>query len=73
MAKDSGQHQMRSQQQWRWAWATHQPWARRWSEAVVAERGPKTGFRSLPKNKAGGSTGATRAAKIRSALTGGTR
>lgn len=71
MAKTSGQHKMRSQAQWRYLMAIKAPFAHRWAEAVVAERGPKTGFRSLPKNKAGGSTGRSRASKIRSALTGG--
>lgn len=42
---------MHSKAQWRWAWATHQPFARRWSEQVEATRGKKTGFRALPARK----------------------
>jgi hypothetical protein len=62
---------MHSKAQWRYLYAIGAPFAHRWAEQVVAERGPKTGYRSLPRNKAGGSTAQTRAAKIRSALTGG--
>jgi hypothetical protein len=31
--------------------ATHKPFAHKWAEQVVAERGKKTGFRSLPERK----------------------
>lgn len=56
MAKSSSGHRrspgpMHSQAQWRWAYATHQSFARRWADEVVAERGKKTGFHSLPKRK----------------------
>jgi hypothetical protein len=49
--------------------ATKKPFAHRWAEQIVAERGKKTGYRSLPKNKAGHGTTRTRAARIRAALT----
>lgn len=71
MAKSSGKHRMQSQSQWKYLMAVKAPFAHRWAEAVVAERGPKTGYRSLPRNKAGGRTARTRSSKIRSALTGG--
>lgn len=31
--------------------ATKKPFAHKWAEQVVAERGPKTGYRSLPERK----------------------
>lgn len=40
-----------SKAQWRWMYATHKPFAHKWAEQVVAERGPKTGYRSLPVRK----------------------
>jgi hypothetical protein len=39
---------MHSQAQWGFLFATHKPFARRWAEQVVAERGKTTGYRSLP-------------------------
>lgn len=36
----------RSRAQWRWAWATGQPWARRWSEETPGGKGQR--FRRLP-------------------------
>jgi hypothetical protein len=41
-----------SKQQWRWAYATHQTFAHKDSEKVVATRGKKTGYRTLPKRTA---------------------
>lgn len=49
MAND--EHSMKSRAQWRFLMATHKPFAHRWADAVVAERGPKTGYRSLPEKK----------------------
>lgn len=40
-----------SKAQWRWAYATHQPFAHKEAEKVVATRGKKTGYRSLPRRK----------------------
>jgi hypothetical protein len=40
-----------SKAQWRFLFATHKPFARKWAEQVVAERGKKTGYRSLPERK----------------------
>lgn len=40
-----------SKAQWRWMYATHQPFAHKWADQVVAERGKKTGFRALPNRK----------------------
>lgn len=58
-----------SQVQWRWMYATKQPFAHKWAEQIVAERGKKTGYHSLPRNKAGGGSTRTRANRIRAALT----
>lgn len=44
---------MHSQAQWRYLYATKKPFAHKWAEQIVAERGPKTGYHSLPdKNTA---------------------
>jgi hypothetical protein len=55
MAKPSGHRKspgpMHSKKQWAWAWATHQPFAKKWSDEVVATRGKKTGYHSLPNRK----------------------
>lgn len=40
-----------SQAQWRWMYGTHRSFAHRWAEEIVAERGPKTGYHSLPERK----------------------
>lgn len=42
---------MHSKAQWRFLYGTHKPFAHRWAEQVVAERGPRTGYRSLPEKK----------------------
>lgn len=42
---------MHSKAQWRFLYATKKPFAHKWAEQVVAERGPKTGYRSLPDRK----------------------
>lgn len=45
---------MRSKAQWRrqrFLYGTHKPFAHKWAEQVVAERGPKTGYHSLPDKK----------------------
>jgi hypothetical protein len=52
-----------SQAQWRWAFATNQPWARKWAHRNQRSRP----FRSLPKNRPGNAT----SARVRSILTGG--
>lgn len=53
--KESGHHASpgpaHSKAQWRFLFATHKPFAHKWAEEVVAERGKKTGFRSLPERK----------------------
>jgi hypothetical protein len=41
-----------SKQQWRWAYGTHQTFAHKDSEKVIATRGKTTGYRSLPKRRA---------------------
>ena len=46
-----GQPHMRSQAQWAFLFATKKPFAHRWAEEVVASRGPKTGYHSLPQKK----------------------
>lgn len=42
---------MHSKAQWRFLYATKKPFAHKWAEQVVAERGPKTGYHSLPDRK----------------------
>ena len=42
---------MRSKAQWHFLFATKKPFAHRWAEETVAEKGPKTGYRSLPPKK----------------------
>lgn len=42
---------MHSQKQWRFLFATHKPFARRWADEIVATRGRKTGYHSLPVRK----------------------
>lgn len=42
---------MHSKAQWAFLFATKKPFAHKWAEQVVAERGPKTGYRSLPRRK----------------------
>jgi hypothetical protein len=59
---------MHSQAQWRYLYAIQAPFAHKWAEQIVAERGPKTGYHSLPKNKPGHGNNRTRANKIRAAL-----
>ncbi len=41
----------RSRAQWRWAFATHREFGRRWADRIVATRGKKVGFHSLPARK----------------------
>ena len=45
-----GGHAFKSKAQWRWAWATRQPWARRHAHATPG--GKKTRYRRLPRRKA---------------------
>lgn len=52
----SGQHSFASKAQWRWAFATHKRFARRWAHATQAARG---GYKPLPRRK--GAPGAGRA------------
>lgn len=42
---------MHSQAQWRFLYGTHKPFAHKWAEEIVATRGPKTGYHSLPEKK----------------------
>lgn len=42
---------MHSKAQWRFLYATRKPFAHKWAEQVVAERGPTSGYRSLPDKK----------------------
>lgn len=60
---------MHSQAQWRYLYAIKAPFAHKWAEQIVAERGKKTGYHSLPGNKRGNGTSQTRANRIRAALT----
>jgi hypothetical protein len=41
----------RSKAQWRWAFATKQPWARKWAHQTPG--GKKVRYRRLPKKKRG--------------------
>lgn len=38
-----------SKAQWRFLYATHKPFAHKWTEYIEATRGKKTGFHSLPE------------------------
>lgn len=51
MADKKSPGPMHSKAQWRMLFATHKPFAHKWAEQVVATRGPKTGYRSLPDKK----------------------
>lgn len=55
MAESKGEHKSpgpaHSKAQWGWMFATHKSFAHKWAETVVAERGKKTGYRSLPDRK----------------------
>lgn len=53
----------RSRAQWRWAFATHKRFAHRWAREIVATRGPRVGYHSLPYK-----VSATSAAGIRAAF-----
>lgn len=44
-----GSKRFASKAQWRWAFATHQPWARR--HARKTPGGPKVRYRRLPRRK----------------------
>jgi hypothetical protein len=45
------QGKVRSQAQWRWMWATKQPFARRWAHARKRTAGKVKGYRTLPARK----------------------
>lgn len=50
MAKHRGSRVFTSKAQWRWAFATHKPWARKHAHRTEALKGgPKVAFRSLPR------------------------
>lgn len=66
MADNKHEHMFSSKSQWAWAFATKQPWARKWAHRNQTAHPYKT----LPGNKAGGSTMRTRMNKVRTALTG---
>lgn len=42
---------MHSKKQWAYLFASRKPFARKWADEIVAERGKKTGYRSLPERK----------------------
>jgi hypothetical protein len=42
---------MHSKAQWRFLFATKKPFAHKWADQIVAERGKKTGYRTLPDKK----------------------
>lgn len=50
-----GYRGFKSKKQWRWAWATHQPWARKKSHETSG--GPKVRYRKLPESKHSGRKG----------------
>ncbi|MGW6912578.1 hypothetical protein ACWGB8_01950 [Kitasatospora sp. NPDC054939] len=45
------QGKVRSQAQWRWMFATKQPFARRWAGARKRAAGTTTGYRTLPARR----------------------
>ena len=47
--RGGGSHRFYSKAQWRWAFATHQRWARR--HAHKTPGGPKARYRRLPRRK----------------------
>lgn len=50
-----GYRGFKSKKQWRWAWATKQPWARKKSHETAG--GPKIRYRRLPASKHSGHKG----------------
>jgi hypothetical protein len=46
----------KSKKQWRWAWASHQPWADQKSHRTAG--GPRIRYRRLPESKHSGKKGA---------------
>lgn len=50
-----GRHMFASRAQWRWAFATHKPWARRWAE--TNETSVAQGYRAIPPRKRAPSAG----------------
>jgi hypothetical protein len=48
-------HGFKSKKQWRWAWASGQPWARKKSHETAG--GPKIRYRRLPESKHSGKKG----------------
>lgn len=40
-----------SKAQWKFLYASGKPFAHKWAEEIVATRGPKTGYHSLPERK----------------------
>lgn len=42
---------MHSQKQWRFLFGTHKPFARKWADRIVATRGKKIGYHTLPVRK----------------------
>jgi len=53
--RGGGYRGFKSKKQWRWAWATHQPWARKKSHETKG--GPKVRYRRLPASKHSGHKG----------------
>lgn len=49
MARQRGK--VRSQAQWRWAFATRQRFAHRWARARKRSHGKTTGYRTLPARR----------------------
>lgn len=56
---------MHSKAQWRFLYATHKPFAKKWADEIVATRGKVTGYRALPGSKGKG-TAKTKADKAAS-------
>lgn len=56
------QHRMRSKAQWRFLFATHKPFARRWAHSTPS-------YHALPRRKGKG-TAKTTAMRVRAALRG---
>lgn len=51
-----GYRGFKSKKQWKWAWASKQPWARKKSHQTAG--GPKVRYRRLPASKHSGHKGA---------------
>lgn len=55
-------HSFASKAQWRWAFATHKTWARRWAHQTAG--GPKVRFHRLPSRRTVSGVGSGRRRRL---------